>query len=424
MKKTVCILTALVLALLPLAGCAPAEPEPPNSLAWEVPQLNYGVLEYEKLEVLPWYSGRTEATSFNTMAESKNGYYAVWGSKYLRYAEKTDMTNWVRVCNNPSCQHRNVRCGSWVDQTTFLIYDEKIYTAVYPSSISTYVPSDSMPYIYKSNLDGSDRVPVMEAPRPDTSATTRSFAFNLTKDGILFNHTVMNTDGTFTHYWHLTNENGTHLARRIDMGEEWNQDVGMFYYGSIYGDTVIKEGYDMLRPLLGLYRIAGDGVEKLEIGHLPYVGMYVSGNTARFFRPNDGYYDYDLTTGQEVKVADAQLADSSATIVLPNCILETTMLNTIDHDMLFAEDVEQGPPHRLVLFDGESWREVELPENLRTANQAQFMKVDAVTSDMILLHSVNIPENYKTYITSYYIIDLNEKDLKVEFFMDRNDREL
>ena len=245
MKKTVCILTALVLALLPLAGCAPAEPEPPNSLAWEVPQLNYGVLEYEKLEVLPWYSGRTEATSSNTMAESKNGYYATFRSKYLRYAEKTDMLNWVRVCNNPSCTHRNVRCGAWMDRSTFLIHGEKIYTAVNPSSISTYVPSDSMPYIYKSNLDGSDRVPVMEAPRPDTSTTTLAYGFDLTKDGILFNNTVMNTDGTFTHYWHLTNENGTRLARKVDMGEERDYDIGYFALGFshyIYGDTVILEG--------------------------------------------------------------------------------------------------------------------------------------------------------------------------------------
>ena len=72
MKKTICVLLALLMTVLPLAGCSQPEqePEPVSSLAWEVPQLNYGVLEYEKLSVLPWYSGRTEATSFNTFADS------------------------------------------------------------------------------------------------------------------------------------------------------------------------------------------------------------------------------------------------------------------------------------------------------------------------------------------------------------------
>ena len=167
MKKTICVLLALLMAALPLAGCAQPEqePEPVSSLAWEVPQLNYGVLEYEKLSVLPWYSGRTEATSFNTFAESKTGFYTNWGSSwYLRYAEKTDLTNWVRVCNNPSCTHRNVRCGSRIDGNNFSIYDGKIYTIISPSTISDYVPRNSMDHIFSSNLDGTDRISVMEAP--------------------------------------------------------------------------------------------------------------------------------------------------------------------------------------------------------------------------------------------------------------------
>ena len=325
MKKTICVLLALLMAALPLAGCAQPEQEsePVSSLAWEVPQLNYGVLEYEKLSVLPWYSGRTEATSFNTYAESKTGFYTNWGSSwYLRYAEKTDLTNWVRVCNNPSCTHRNVRCGSRIDGSTFAIHDGKIYTIVSPSTISDYVPTNSMDHIFSSNLDGTDRISVMEAPWPDTSATARQIGVYMTKDGILFNLTVMNPDGTFTHYLHLTNENGTFLVRKVDLGEDqYATRTGQLSFGAIFGDTVLEEGDRMFDELMGHYRIAGDSIEKLNTDHLPYIGMYVSGNTARYFRQNDGYYDYDLTTGQEVKVADAQLTDSCANIVLPNSII-------------------------------------------------------------------------------------------------------
>lgn len=425
MKKTICVLLVLLMTALQLAGCAQPEqePEPVSSNIWEVPQLNYGVLQYEKLSVLPWYSGRTEATSRNLMAETKMGYYTAFSSFHLRYADKTDLKYWVRVCNNPSCSHRDVRCGALIDHQTFQIYNGRIYTVVNPSSISHYVPNNAMPHIYSSKPDGTDRFSVMIAPREDTSATSRSLGLHFCKEGVLCNHTVMNTDGTFTHYWHLTNENGTHLIRKVEMGEEWNHGIGYFSYTRTFGDTVVTEGYDALNPLLGIYRIQGDSVEKLNIDHLPFTGMYISGNTARFFRRNDGYYDYDLTTGQEVKVADAQLTDSNAYIVLPNCILETTLLTEVPFETYFATDVETGPPHQLMLFDGESWREVTLPEEVRNANLAQHLSVNAVTSDMIILRSENIPILYRDNMAHFYIIDLKQEDLKLEFLMDRNGRD-
>jgi len=272
--------------------------------------------------------------------------------------------------------------------------------------------------IFSSNLDGTDRMSVMEAPWPDSSATATSLGVDMTKDGILFNLTVMNPDGTFTHYLHLTNENGTFLVRKTDMGEERNTDVGLFNFGGVNGDTVMQEGYALLRPLLGHYRIVGDSIEKLNIDHLPYIGMYASGNTARFFRQNDGYYDYDLTTGQEVKVADAQLANSSARIVLPNCIIETTMLTSLTVEMHHATEFEQGPPHQLVLFDGERWRDVKLPEHLVNADMGQFMHVDAITSEFILIRTSNLLGDGMAH---FYMIDLNEEELWLEWLFDRRE---
>ena len=411
------LILTIILVISLLAGCE--EPEPVSSLAWEVPQLNYGVLEYEKLSVLPWYSGRTEATSFNTFAESKTGFYTNWGNSwFLRYAEKTDLKNWVRVCNNPSCPHIRARCGSRIDGGTFSIHDGKIYTIISPSTISDYVPKNSLFQIFSSNLDGTDRMSVMEAPWPDSSATAISLGVDMTKDGILFNLTVMNPDGTFTHYLHLTNENGTFLVRKVDLGEDRSTRIGQFSLRKVFGDTVLEEGYSLFDELLGHYRIAGDSIEKLEITHLPCNGMYVSGNTARFFRQNDGYYDYDLTTGQEVKVADAQLTDSGANIVLPNCIIETTMLTSLTLETIYAKEFEQGPPHQLVLFDGERWRDVKLPEHLVNADMGQFMHVDAITSEFILIRTSNLLGDGMGH---YYKIDLNEEELWLEWLFDRRE---
>ena len=45
MKRTISILLAMLMTLAMLAGCAEEEPAITESMAWEVPQLNYGVLE-------------------------------------------------------------------------------------------------------------------------------------------------------------------------------------------------------------------------------------------------------------------------------------------------------------------------------------------------------------------------------------------
>ena len=57
MKRYLCFLLAM---LFLLAGCQEEEqlvvdPSITESLVMEVPQLNHGVLEYEKLKVEPWY---------------------------------------------------------------------------------------------------------------------------------------------------------------------------------------------------------------------------------------------------------------------------------------------------------------------------------------------------------------------------------
>ena len=132
----------------------------------------------------------------------------------------------------------------------------------------------------------------------------------------------------------------------------------------------------------------------------------------RCYRQNDGYYDINIQTGEEVKVADAQLQDASAFIMLPNCILESTMAwENYEGQGVTPTEGE----HKLLLFDGETWRTVELPNELRTADAAQCIRVDAVTSDKIIIASYNTFTIYKNMKNYYYIIDLSEEYLKLEY---------
>ena len=151
MKRIIPLLLALLLTLT-MVGCqeeapeTPTEPQPSESLVWEtMPQLAYGVMEYEKLEVLPWYSGRCEATSYDTLAETDLGYYLLDPSDDLQYADKTDLANWLPVCNNPSCSHTdaNMRCSSHLALQNFVIRDGTIYYGQYNGDPEFYAGNAS-----------------------------------------------------------------------------------------------------------------------------------------------------------------------------------------------------------------------------------------------------------------------------------------
>lgn len=64
--------------------CCPAvpgeeTPEIPETEIWETaPVLTYGVMTYEKLEILPWYAGRAEAVKRNYCAETELSMYSRW----------------------------------------------------------------------------------------------------------------------------------------------------------------------------------------------------------------------------------------------------------------------------------------------------------------------------------------------------------
>ena len=94
MKRFLIGLSAILLLLTVFSGCDAEEkaPAPIGSAVWEtMPQLTYGTMEYEKLAILPWNSGRCEATSYDTLAETNQGFYLIDASNRLLYADKADL---------------------------------------------------------------------------------------------------------------------------------------------------------------------------------------------------------------------------------------------------------------------------------------------------------------------------------------------
>ena len=81
------------------------------------------------------------------------------------------------------------------------------------------------------------------------------------------------------------------------------------------------------------------------------------------------------------------------------------------------KNLPEGTEHALRLFDGETWREVELPNDLRTANNSTYLWPLSVTSDSIIFFSKNMADIMNLSATHYYILDLTADELKIEFVM-------
>lgn len=91
---------------------------------------------------------------------------------------------------------------------------------------------------------------------------------------------------------------------------------------------------------------------------------------------------------------------------LPNCIIETT---------LEIKDYPAEKPHSMVIFDGERWREVQLPQGLLYAGGSLYsqagdsLQLECVASDCIFFTSRH------QRVTTIYRILLGGEKLVMEY---------
>ena len=401
------IVACLCLAALLLAGCSKKENGvgQMGSEVWEeMPKLTYGVLETDPLEVLSWDSGRCEATSRNRRAETENGYYL--DNTYLYYADKKDLGNWLPVCGKPNCSHdsnpsqQNEDCDAFMGNGDIIVKSDRIYFMSdalfgYHRHLCPYEGTGRM--ILSMAPDGTDKK-FCYAIKEDPAATGGMYTGCLTDKNWVYYREYLDRDGNAVRHLYLTNEEGTKdilVESELDIRDGWfttfaNGDEA--YHSNVLGTAEY-----------GVYRFTNGEIEELECAGLEVDGAYLSGNTLRIFRPNDGYYDVDLTTREEVFLAPAQLENSSASIELPNCIIESTLFDSSG----WSKDVS----HQMVIFDGETWREVELPTELAYSGSNYRWPDFWVASDSIFVN-IYSKMSGKEHI---YRIPLTMGELKAEF---------
>ena len=94
-----------------------------------------------QLKVVPWNSKRCEETSNFTIAETESGWYLLHTS-WLYYADKSNPSNWVLLCNKPDCEHYD-QCNALISTTGFLVSENSIWYTASKMDIPQYADSFS-----------------------------------------------------------------------------------------------------------------------------------------------------------------------------------------------------------------------------------------------------------------------------------------
>ena len=408
-KRIVCMVLALCLIGTLFAGCSQQKiirGEVGSEIWKEAPPLTYGVLEAEPLALLPWNCGRMEFTSQYHTAETELGYYfSNFGVMF--FADKVNLSNWVPVCSKPDCSHPTSwsygeeRCDAYDFSYEFVIKNNRIYFSDRATSYYPQISKDDVgiSVLVSTSFDGSDRrleYSISGFP-PSNDGNGMSI---LTGNQWLYLFEAMDKNGKFLPFLSIVSEEGT---KTIPV-ESHDSDLLYDMVLEVYGDEAFTFPY-LATYDYSVFRYIDGQLVETDLSGLDTTGAYLSGNTLRVFRPGDGYYDVNLTTREEVFLAPAQLENSGAKIALPNCIIETTLLSS-------EKPGEEG--HRTSIFDGQTWREVTLPEELvhTDKNIAQNHPSYTICSDCILLF---LHDRSDGYIPSLYRIPLTDGELKAEF---------
>ena len=412
------ILAAALFCLLILFGCQKEPAEVKYQEVWEhMPELNYGVLEYEPLEVLPWYAGRCEATADLTWghpiwAETELGFYTLLDSR-LYYADKANMGNWVVVCNQPDCKHSSEWrygdpvCNAGVASNSFLMVNGRLLSEESSYKYSQFrLEQGECTILLGRGPDGTDwrREYYAENTVMTTEGVSRSSILNY--EYWLQLLTIPNADGSFTAKLFCTTKDGDFLLTEKQLEYSLSQIVmpGVYAEVEVDGQTALMlknpKGDKIFSTTLFddaltvAYRIRDGKLETPDIMAYADQWEYLSGDILRLHREGEGIYDVNLLTGEEVKVTDDR--GGYISVYLPNCITSVWR----DEDGYHME-----------LFDGQKWRTVAVPEEARDVS----FTVQCIASDRILLRSTDAYTVYDDRQNHIWQIMLDREELEIEY---------
>ena len=399
------------LVCLMLGGCK--DNTTPKVTANYESELLFGVFEAEKLKVLPWNSGRSESTTAHRVAEVESGYYFLY-DLYLYYADKTDLTNWVLVCGKPNCEHYKYNentgyvdlmedCYAQMDGEWIVWQDGRLYYTEYRGNFDVPIKSKGMGNLIVSVApNGADKK--FAYAIEDALILSEGIAGGrLIGDQWIQSKSEIDVDGNTVSRMFVLDKEG---EREIEIPSDAKIEIYACHDFFLCGDPYFECNGISSTKLLTIQNGELFGFDKK---YVPETGGYISGTTLRIFKEDKGYFDIDVTTGKQVKVADNRLKDSTGMILAPNCVVESTLFSFNRKNRTEAGAIE--------VFDGESWRSVQLPKEWQNPGSDHWLHILGITSDSIWLYGRNEEDFYGGwgFPSDLYRIPLDKEELVMEY---------
>lgn len=364
MKKRICFFLVLVLLL---SGCGEAPSDDPTlERNWD--ESFGGALKVDM--------DTCSETSGYRMAETERGYYTQLGG-LIRYADKSDLTNWIILCDNPACAHSGDACSAYNDYCWgFSIKEDRIWM------IRESFDEVSTSYMYSMNLDGTALR--REYPTMTVEGYVQTYMDMYTPDYAYTAATQVLKDGSISQQIIRTNSNGSEV---IYTGNGSSSNDGLWdgvLQCQLRGDgTFFPATLDITGETGCLITETGFR-EITAMKAADMYGGYIRGDILYHFVSNEGFFVSNLATGQSNMILEAQLTDGRGYILSEQCAVETNM---------YFQSEPENPCLRLYLED--QWVDVQLPEDFWADSNQGFFPV-ALTTEHIFFRT-NTPYNKKLY---------------------------
>lgn len=379
MKKVIPFLLAIL--FLTAAGCG-SNAAPEGQI--QIVDTAASALKVGELSDVPLEAAgdtlRCARTGRGYMAETDSGYYFLM-NQILYYADKSDLSTWVPVCDKPNCLHNGADCNAYIN-SEFTVSGDRIYFC--GDSYDYGIRDRNGRVLASMALDGNDRklAYTIEGALLSNGGIQR---LSLMYNQLVACFAALQEDGTYSTQIVRLDEDGEHVLFTGTTEEDLSTiGIPAAALYNFYGDPAI------FTSILGesshvfdtLYCPTQDGLLELDgVNEFELTGAYLSGYILRTFIQDDGYYDADLSSGETVKVADAQLDGSWSFTLQPNCVVESTLFADSKPFVGDTELICTDPA--MVLYDGTAWRAVALPEDLLQPDGGGHLFPAALTSDRI-----------------------------------------
>ncbi len=405
MKKFVHSFLCLVLSLLFLFGCAPqggnpsgsTDPTPSEASTPTAPSAPSGSIPAAPVT---FDLNTAMRSSSGLLWETEVGFY--YGCDVgLLYADKSDLSNWVIVCNKPDCKHDQDTCPAHF-HSGFYLKDGRIYSL--RSSYQLTPGAEFGCAIYSTPADGSDDIR-LEYPLDDIRADQGySLEHFWRLDGVYLCYDTLLSTGEYDNVAMRVRADGQQVFH--SWRTQNRQPVGAFRAaGEGTGDAIVHS------PLLAeqengkgqMYRLTEDGYEEIPGSEqYDWHDTLVLGDNLYYFLKDDGYYYTDLKTGRSEKWMDAQLSVSDVFLYGTDCIVETSLPASYPP----GAELPDWNWKQMRIYNGTEWKDVALPDDVWVEDSYCY-GCTALTSTSFFFTVCNRRSG-----ESLYMVDLTQNELK------------